>query len=189
MEFFNKASKKFAQVQKKTGDSITAYKLQGQIKNIQADICQLYTEIGEACYKAHKAGAPAEGLADKFAAISTFEDTIAQLSAEIDRLNNIMRCPGCASTVEYGVRFCPNCGSRMPEPPVPQVECCPECGTERDGDARFCENCGHCFVAAVPQEAPVEEDELEEAEADEDYEDYEEIPAADTEPAEYTEPE
>lgn len=156
MDFFNKASKKFAQVQKKTGDSITIYKLQGQIKDLNEEIAAMYTEIGMACYKAHKAGEAAEGLSEKFEAVASIEAAIAQLSEEIDRINNVTRCPGCESVVERGVRYCPNCGTRMPEPPAPQepeIELCPDCGIEREGSARYCEFCGHCFVTDEAPEA------------------------------------
>lgn len=154
MGFFDQASKKFAEVQRKTGDTIAVYKLQSQIKNIDEDIQRLYTSIGEICYTAHKNGSEPEGLAAIYENIDRMNEEKAEINANIDALNGIVRCPGCGGTVSFGVKFCPNCGFRIPEEMLPQVETCPNCGNVRGEGDKFCEKCGYQYPAA--KEAPAE---------------------------------
>lgn len=142
MGFFDQAGKKFSAVQKRAGDSITAHKLQAQIKTVESEIGRMYAAIGEKCYKAHAEGSKPEGLDIFYANITTLNAKIAEIKEELDRLNNVVRCEMCNAAVERGVRFCPNCGARMP---VPEVETCPDCGAVRCENARFCESCGHRF--------------------------------------------
>lgn len=155
MGFFDQASKKFAAVQKKTGDTIAVYKLQSQIKNAEEDVQRIYAAIGEICYAAHKTGKAPEGLESLFENIDRMNASISELRDEIDMLNNIVRCPNCDGSVEIGVKFCSKCGFKMPEELLPQVETCPNCGNVRGEGDRFCENCGHPFSAAAA-DIPVE---------------------------------
>lgn len=166
MGFFDQAGKKISAVQKKAGDSISARKLQAQIKNVESEIGRMYAAIGEKCYKAHAEGANPEGLDIFYANITTLNAKIADIKEELDRLNNVIRCESCNAAVERGVRFCPNCGARMP---APEVETCPDCGAVRADNARFCESCGHRFEipvdeapapAAETADAPVAEDDV-----------------------------
>ena len=149
MGFFDQAGKKFTAVQKKAGDSISVRKLQTQIKSVESEIGRMYAAIGERCYKAHKDGATPEGLDIFYANINTLNAKIAEINEQIDQLNNVVRCESCNAAVDRGVRFCPNCGARMP---VPEVETCPACGAVRCDNARFCESCGHCFEAPTGEE-------------------------------------
>jgi len=155
MGFFDQASKKFAEVQRKTGDTIAVYKLQSQIKNIDEDIQRLYTSIGEICYMAHKTGKEPEGIAAIYENIDRMNEEKAELNANIDTLNGIVRCPGCGGAVNFGVKFCPNCGFKIPEELLPQFETCPNCGNVRGEGDRFCEKCGHQY-AETAEEAPAE---------------------------------
>lgn len=161
MGFFDQAGKKISSVQKRTGDSITVRKLQTQIKNVEAEIGRMYAAIGEKCYKAHAAGSKPEELDIFYANVTTLNARIAEIRDEIDRLNNVVRCESCNAAVERGVRFCQNCGARMP---VPQVETCPACGAARCENARFCESCGHRFESPAADAPAAETDEAPAAE-------------------------
>ena len=165
MGFFDQAGKKFTAVQKKAGDSISVRKLQTQMKSVESEIGRMYAAIGERCYKAHKDGATPEGLDIFYANINTLNAKIAEINAEIDQLNNVVRCESCSAAVQRGMRFCPNCGAQMP---VPEVETCPDCGAVRCDNAHFCESCGHCFEAltgetpAAAADAPAAEEDVSE---------------------------
>ena len=145
MGFSDQASRKFAEVQRKTGDTITVYKLQSQIKNIDEDIRRLYASIGEICYIAHKSGKEPEGLNAIYENLNRMNEEKAEINANIDSLNGIVRCPDCGGAVNYGVKFCPNCGRKIPDELLPQVETCPKCGNVRGEGDRFCEKCGHQY--------------------------------------------
>ena len=56
-------------------------------------------------------------------------------------------CPGCGRTVSG--KFCPECGTKKPEPVVTTGWVCPSCGTTNKG--KFCAECG----AKKPEGAPV----------------------------------
>merc|ERR1712137_1049810 len=57
-------------------------------------------------------------------------------------------CPSCAFQLNNDCRFCPNCGTKVPEPqeetlkdqPDPRTFC--SCGSRFPEDARFCTSCG-----------------------------------------------
>lgn len=156
MGFFDQASRKFAEVQKKTGDTIAVYKIQGQIKNIEDDIQKLYASIGEICYKACRAGKTPEGLETIYGNIDAMNADIKRLNSEIDTLNGLIRCPECDGPVNIGVKFCPNCGSKIPEELIPKIETCPVCGNVRGDGDRFCEKCGHQYDQSENTEIPEE---------------------------------
>ena len=55
------------------------------------------------------------------------------------------RCPKDGTLAKPGTKFCPNCGTRMPEPAAVAPANCPQCGTPSNG-AKFCSNCGTKLV-------------------------------------------
>lgn len=63
-------------------------------------------------------------------------------------------CPVCGRAVGDGVKFCPGCGSKMPQRHV-----CPVCGRENREGAAFCSACGAAMQgeSTAPQSQPVEQ--------------------------------
>ena len=63
-------------------------------------------------------------------------------------------CPVCGRAVGDGVKFCPGCGSKMPQRHV-----CPVCGRENRAGAAFCSACGAAMQgeSTAPQSPPVEQ--------------------------------
>ena len=66
-------------------------------------------------------------------------------------------CPGCRSTIDAGMRFCPNCGSSTSAPPPRPAPApvrkpyCPSCRVEMEPGMRFCRYCGSpVHTVAVP---------------------------------------
>lgn len=49
-----------------------------------------------------------------------------------------MICPNCNSEIKDGMKFCPKCGTG-----IPQTRYCSECGTVLKDSMRFCPKCGH----------------------------------------------
>lgn len=59
-----------------------------------------------------------------------------------------MKCPKCGIEVEDGMKFCGECGAKLP-----QSKTCPKCGAIAAATAKFCGECGYNFVtggAAAP---------------------------------------
>ena len=48
-----------------------------------------------------------------------------------------IKCPACSKDVTKGVKFCPECGGKMPS-----KRFCSECGAEINAGAKFCPECG-----------------------------------------------
>ena len=139
MGFFDRSGKK------KSGDTTSVRKLRSQLKLFNADIQSLYTSIGEKCYKAHLEDSTPEGIDALYSAITSLNEKIASINTQIDILSGLVHCEKCGAAVPADVRFCTNCGGKMPEPPKPESEVCPQCGTVRIEGARFCENCGNAY--------------------------------------------
>ena len=51
-------------------------------------------------------------------------------------------CPNC-KTEQEAMKFCGNCGSRLPDP----KKKCPQCNTEWPNEQKFCGECGFNFFA------------------------------------------
>lgn len=52
------------------------------------------------------------------------------------------KCPSCGVEVEAGVKFCCECGAK-----IPQSKECPQCHAQLPLAAKFCGECGYCFLA------------------------------------------
>ena len=58
----------------------------------------------------------------------------------------MVKCQNCDTELDDGVKFCPNCGSKVVElledSNEDKVKTCPNCGKEVDDGVKFCANCG-----------------------------------------------
>ena len=52
----------------------------------------------------------------------------------------MIECPNC-KTVQEAMKFCGNCGTRLPDP----KKKCPQCNTEWPNEQKFCGECGYNF--------------------------------------------
>ncbi|MGD1099454.1 MAG: SPFH domain-containing protein [Thermoplasmata archaeon] len=65
-------------------------------------------------------------------------------------------CPKCATLVQAGVRFCPNCGTPMggAPPAAAQGPPCPKCGQPNAAGVKFCANCGASLAPPPARKCP-----------------------------------
>ena len=159
MDFLNDLGKKFSNVARsvteKTKESVEVTRISGDLRSASAERDQLFAEYGRACYDIHMgAGDPAaaEELAN---CIQKVLARIDLLSAQRDELRAVRRCTGCGAVQPKTVRFCPNCGKRMPEdapkaePEANPDEFCDGCGAAREPGSKFCAVCGKPFEEEV----------------------------------------
>lgn len=58
-------------------------------------------------------------------------------------------CPACNAEIKAGLKFCPECGNKMPQ----ETKICPDCKAEVKKTAKFCPECGK-KLTAEPKKCP-----------------------------------
>ncbi len=65
---------------------------------------------------------------------------------------NMKICPNCERATSADRKFCPDCGTRLPDQTVAEGARCSQCGTQNTVGTKFCQNCGAKLPAAVQEE-------------------------------------
>lgn len=65
---------------------------------------------------------------------------------------NIKVCPGCGEATGADKKFCPKCGTKLPDQTVAQSVVCSNCGKQNSIGTKFCSDCGTKLPAAVQEE-------------------------------------
>ena len=65
---------------------------------------------------------------------------------------NMKICPNCNKATTADKKFCPDCGSKLPEQTVAQGAVCPSCGKQNAIGTKFCQDCGTKLPAAIAEE-------------------------------------
>jgi predicted RNA-binding Zn-ribbon protein involved in translation (DUF1610 family) len=147
-------SAKSKTVVQKAKEATEAAGLNSQISAIDSRLRGLYEQLGRAYYEAH--GGPAtQDMAELVAQIAAAYDEQDALREQVKKLRGVKTCESCGAELAPGAAFCPNCGTKVPEPPVRR---CPACAQEIPEEAVFCPNCGQSL-----NETPAEEPAAEEA--------------------------
>ena len=65
---------------------------------------------------------------------------------------NMKVCPNCNKPTTADKKFCPECGTKLPEQTVAQGAVCPSCGKQNAIGTKFCQDCGTKLPAAIAEE-------------------------------------
>ena len=65
---------------------------------------------------------------------------------------NMKVCPNCSKATTADKKFCPDCGSQLPEQTVAQGAVCVKCGKQNAIGTKFCQDCGTKLPAAIQEE-------------------------------------
>ncbi len=65
---------------------------------------------------------------------------------------NMKVCPGCKKTTTADKKFCPECGTTLPEHTVAQGAVCTSCGKQNPIGTKFCTDCGEKLPAEIQKE-------------------------------------
>ena len=65
---------------------------------------------------------------------------------------NMKVCPNCNKPTTADKKFCPDCGTQLPEQTVAQGAVCPNCGKQNTIGTKFCQDCGTKLPAAIAEE-------------------------------------
>ncbi len=114
-----KFTQKVKQLSKDTAEEVQKLnrirQLNGKVNDARKQIEQIYSEIGKKFYELHKDSAP-EGFEELVRTISDRTVEIGQLKEQLREVKGVVLCENCNTEVSADERFCPNCGSKMPEP-------------------------------------------------------------------------
>ncbi len=88
---------------------------------------------------------------------SGFDSAMANLqrSAESYATNaakNMKICPSCEEPTTADKKFCPKCGTKLPEKSVAESAVCTNCGKQNTIGTSFCSECGTKLPAAIEEE-------------------------------------
>jgi len=65
---------------------------------------------------------------------------------------NMKICPNCNKPTTADKKFCPECGTQLPEQTVAEGAVCVKCGKQNAIGTKFCQDCGEKLPAAIAEE-------------------------------------
>ena len=102
---------------KKMKDMAESSNLKMQVKEEERQLKEVYAEIGEMYCNLHN-GDPEEALAEGIQKIEEIKERITVLKEHISKLDNVRVCLNCSAKLPEKGMFCPECGTKYPEPEV-----------------------------------------------------------------------
>ena len=99
----------------------------------------------------------AQNTEQQAARSSGLEGAMANLERSVqgyatEAAKNMKVCPNCNKPTTADKKFCPECGTQLPEQTVAQGAVCPNCGKQNAIGTKFCQDCGTKLPAAIAEE-------------------------------------
>ena len=99
----------------------------------------------------------AQNTEQQVARSSGLEGAMANLERSVqgyatEAAKNMKVCPNCNKPTTADKKFCPECGTQLPEQTVVQGAVCPSCGKQNVIGTKFCQDCGTKLPVAVQEE-------------------------------------
>lgn len=99
----------------------------------------------------------AQNTEQQVARSSGLEGAMANLERSVqgyatEAAKNMKVCPNCNKPTTADKKFCPECGTQLPEQTVAQGVVCPSCGKQNVIGTKFCQDCGTKLPVAVQEE-------------------------------------
>ena len=103
--------------------------------------------INQAAQNTEQQAARSSGLEG---AMANLERSVQGYATEAAK--NMKVCPNCNKPTTADKKFCPECGTQLPEQTVAQGAVCPSCGKQNAIGTKFCQDCGTKLPAAIQEE-------------------------------------
>lgn len=110
-------------VVQKSSDIVEITKVKVAISNDEAQAAALIKEAGELVYSAYKNGTgDPEDVEAVCKQVEALEDEIIKKKNQLARLRNLKRCAACGNENDIDAVYCNQCGEKLPEVEVEEVE-------------------------------------------------------------------
>ncbi len=96
-------------------------KIKNAISQAESKLNAAYLEIGKK-YEELYADSTDEAFAELLAQVREAKASLEVSRADLAAVDSAVVCSGCGKYVQEGQRFCPNCGTKQPEPEAPVEE-------------------------------------------------------------------
>ena len=121
------------------------------VKAIEPTVTDLTNKAANAIDQA------AQNTEQQVARSSGMEGAMANLERSVqgyatEAAKNMKVCPNCNKPTTADKKFCPECGTQLPEQTVAQGAVCPSCGKQNVIGTKFCQDCGTKLPVAVQEE-------------------------------------
>lgn len=150
MDLFGNIGKKITNtgqnVAKHTKNFADVAQLNSAISEREKKISQLFLNIGQVYYEAHKNDSEGE-YQENIAEISKLYFEITQNQEKIKQIKGVVKCPQCGADVPLNAAFCNTCGTKIERGSGIETnggihKICPECHSAVDPEDSFCNYCG-----------------------------------------------
>ncbi|MDY2727230.1 MAG: zinc ribbon domain-containing protein [Anaerostipes faecalis] len=150
MAFFEQIGKKITNagqnVAQQTKNFTDVTQLNSAISEREKKISQLFLNVGQMYYEAHKHDPEAQYQED-ITEISNLYSEIAQSQEKIKQIKGVVKCPQCGADVPLNAAFCNACGARIERGSAAETnggvhKICPVCHSTVDPEDSFCNHCG-----------------------------------------------
>lgn len=101
-------------VVKKSGEVAQYSKIKYSMYDINGDIKNLYSQIGEEVYNSYKNDTPlSEDVKEKCKEIDRLVDQLGALDDQLGTIKASIKCDGCGKNVKTECSYCPYCGEKL----------------------------------------------------------------------------
>ncbi|BBH21864.1 hypothetical protein Back11_32090 [Paenibacillus baekrokdamisoli] len=153
MSFLDKIKQGASDAAKKASQTVEITKIKSQISGKEKDQDKVYHQIGLSIYRSHQEGNVANSENEVMSCCQQLDELQSDIQMLEERIKMIRfeKTCTCGKVVALDTRFCPDCGTQLPQEPRPDSTVgeirviCSKCQTENELNTKICYVCGSEF--------------------------------------------